>query len=479
MAKRKTIAPRESRVRRQPDVSFTALNGLAKFLRLRGNTLLIKGYAGAGKTTLALQLLRGLSKGQGKGVYISSRVSEEKVHNELPWLREEEEGRNGDSEFLDVRLSSANSFLEEILLAIKPKGRKANPPVVVLDTWDGIAKEMSTQERLKAEKTLIALADSSKTRMVFVSEEPERTTMDYLVDGMIELTRGEEFGRVFREVEIQKLRGTSIDQHRYLYTLDGGFFRQIHPYGPPDLSRASKPEVIQDTGDRFSFGSPQLDQLFGGLVKGGSFAFVYDEKVPYNALRLVELSAVVNALNLGRGVFILPLPGASNEEISGFIRPFVSPQAYRECFAIGSFGGSGAEVEPPFHHLSDANIKDASNSVSGMIKHLREKSALKSVLAMESVGSAEGAYASRLETVLEATMNRVASVRESQADSLVLFVQNDSVIRSQILSMCGRYARMFMKDRSVVLMGEKPASPGYVLDHLPENPLLARLTLVV
>src|SRR5208282_2415453 len=63
--------------------SMTKLDSLEEFLRTGGNTLLIKGEAGTGKTTLALQLLKGLS-GDGNGVYISARVSERKLHRHSP-----------------------------------------------------------------------------------------------------------------------------------------------------------------------------------------------------------------------------------------------------------------------------------------------------------------------------------------------------------------------------------------------------------
>ncbi len=45
---------------------------------------------------------------------------------------------------------------------------------------------------------------------MFVSEEPDRTTMDCLVDGIVEVTRSEVAGRVIRELEVNKLRGTCV-----------------------------------------------------------------------------------------------------------------------------------------------------------------------------------------------------------------------------------------------------------------------------
>jgi len=74
-------------------------------------------------------------------------------------------------------------------LLLTKKSNRA--PIIVLDIWDSFAKELEEKDRIKAEKTLVAIADNSHTRVVFVSEEPTRTTTDYLVDGVIELSRRE------------------------------------------------------------------------------------------------------------------------------------------------------------------------------------------------------------------------------------------------------------------------------------------------
>ncbi|MCL5067583.1 MAG: ATP-binding protein, partial [Thaumarchaeota archaeon] len=88
----------------QPKVGFSLdeLDGLTDFLRSKGCALLIKGYAGAGKTTLAAELLYHY----GKGAYVSSRVSETKIQTQLPLFKEIK--RNQD--FADVRLGNASTI---------------------------------------------------------------------------------------------------------------------------------------------------------------------------------------------------------------------------------------------------------------------------------------------------------------------------------------------------------------------------------
>jgi KaiC/GvpD/RAD55 family RecA-like ATPase len=452
------------------------LDGLAKFLSLKGNTLLIKGYAGAGKTTLSLQLLQQLAK-DGSGIYISSRVSQEKVGQHLPWMKD---GKIAGQKykFIDIRLGTASSILEELTGVINSRGGGKKASVIVLDTWDALAKEMEEKERLKAEKMLITLADSSKARIIFVSEEPGRTTMDYLVDGIIELVRSEEHERIFREVEVQKLRGTLVDQHKYLYTLVGGIFRHLQPYAPPTISDAKRFDPIGDLDFAFSFGSESMDSVFGGLRKGSTFALEYNEKIPYTAIRTIEITMAINALNAGHGVFLIPLPGASTQGVTSLIEPFVSHEVFSEGLAIATMGGQES-LKPPFHSLNIESPRKAAANASEIIGQVRKNSKLGDVVVIESVGQLESTFASNMNGLLEGIAARVSHISQESADGMLLTLQSDSQIKSRVLAMCRGYARLFVKDRSVVLLGEKPATEAFVLEHSEENSLIPKLTRIV
>ena len=60
--------------------------GLKQFMQGPINTLLIKGLAGTGKTTVALEILK--AAGQGKGAYISSRVPKGLLETHIPAMKE-------------------------------------------------------------------------------------------------------------------------------------------------------------------------------------------------------------------------------------------------------------------------------------------------------------------------------------------------------------------------------------------------------
>ena len=70
-----------------------------------GHSLLIKGQAGTGKTTFALQLLESLF-GFERNFYLSSRVSDRTLFNQFPWLVERER--------TERLLSASRQFLSAI-----------------------------------------------------------------------------------------------------------------------------------------------------------------------------------------------------------------------------------------------------------------------------------------------------------------------------------------------------------------------------
>ncbi|MDG6939180.1 MAG: hypothetical protein JRN39_02105 [Nitrososphaerota archaeon] len=454
-------------LRTRPELG--GLDGLDRFLRFKGSTLLIKGYAGAGKTTLATLLLERF----GGGVYVSSRVSEDKVHAQLPLMKQMMPG----PEFVDVRLDLPLSTVAKVIEVTSQ--RKDDVPLLILDTWDGMAKELEDKERLKAEKTLIALADGSNTRVVFVSEEPGKSTMDYLVDGMVELVRSEEKGRVFREIEIQKLRGTPIVQHKYLYTLLGGRFAYIPPYEEPDYSKAKKPAARRDFDkSTYSFGSEAFDSIFRGLKRGTAFTLEYSEDVPYSAIRLLHIPLIINFLNMGRSCLMIPLLGASVEEILSVIRPHVTGEAITKRLRMATVEPSdGSALKPPLFGMGRGKVDNEHANFSKVAEELAARSVDGNVVIVDSMSFLENLFASDREGLIEAMADRIIATQR-HGNALLLILQSDSPIKSRMLSMSQNYLRLFMKDRAVVLVGEKPATEAYVLDHA-DNPLMPRLTRIV
>ena len=438
--------------------------GLKEFMQGPINTVLIKGLAGTGKTTVALEILK--AAGPGKGAYISSRVPKGLLETHIPAMRDTIENQ----EFLDIRLEDATSVLDFVMQLTEPKTIRT----IVFDSWDGLAKELDQKERLRAEKTLLALANNSGAQFIFVSEEPGATTIDYLVDGIVEVVSVDEQDRTVREFIIHKLRGTKIPQHKYIFTLLEGKFTFFGPYTLPDYSKMSKFAQRPDIGESYSLGSRSLDSLFGGMIPGSTLAIEYDEDVPYTALRAIGYPPIINFLSMGRSAILLPLPGANDAQTSSILAKGAGERAVRERLRILNVLRTSDLKTTILPKI--ATPKEIHEEVTNETTKLRKKSADKTVLVVKSVSALENLFASDLDSLLEVTSQEIITLQQSR-DAHILFLAKDSPIRSRILSISSSYAKLFVRDGTVLMFGVKPHTGIYALQHLedPTSPSLTQL----
>ena len=292
---------------------------LVRFIQRDSYSLLIKGYAGAGKTTLALTILRALGT-RDNFFYISTRISPKELFNYYPWLTRfaERPGGNtgeevaservGMSMFEDARLDEPESLFERItnqLMDIKS-------PIIIIDSWDAIASFMDKEGRLNNERVLQTWRERAGAKLIFISEHPEDTTLDFLVGGVVELRQRYLDNVRFREILLLKLRGIRIDRPSYVYTLEDSIFRSFDPYVPPRSRTAlrdkspKRPSNIMSS-NMIKSGYPALDRaLGGGFPKSGIVLLEHDEQMSVTTA-LSALSGVVsNFVSCGYPVLIQP-----------------------------------------------------------------------------------------------------------------------------------------------------------------------------
>jgi len=100
-----------------------------KFFESGGTTLLLKGAPGSGKTTLAFTIALVLKPSVVS--YISTRVSEENIDKQFPWLKQS----LPETSIRDVRLGKPELLVEEFLQALKHENS-----LVIVDSWDSFAR---------------------------------------------------------------------------------------------------------------------------------------------------------------------------------------------------------------------------------------------------------------------------------------------------------------------------------------------------
>jgi KaiC/GvpD/RAD55 family RecA-like ATPase len=322
---------------------------LRPLLNKEVGSLLIKGEPGTGKTTLALELLAL----HGRGIYVSTRVSLEqlidhqkelstlfktrKVVNLEPFKQKRPSGKK--PHFFDSRYADPRALLDGLITEM----RKIREPLIILDSWDSIANMTERTERLKVEQSITFIASGHGAKIVFLSEDPNMTTTDYLVDAVVTLKNEISNGNRIRKIEWNKLRGSPVPIWSTLYTLAGGRFTPVVSsnlsHEPPESSTRFRPTPHTETS--YSTGNPDLDNFFGGgLPKRRHILFDLGRYVaPFESYNPITSTIRMNFIANGGSSLFVPSSGSSGNQLRVLYQHI--PRAdIEERFRVGYFGNA-------------------------------------------------------------------------------------------------------------------------------------------
>jgi KaiC/GvpD/RAD55 family RecA-like ATPase len=346
--------------------SFRLPDELAQFMgRDPSRSLLIRGEAGTGKTTLALTLLTAFP---GNRVYISNRVPLAELEQDYAWLRTENAGihviqgtkasdrvremaRSIEQSGKLVDLRRDHEIAEELWLPDAVTDAYSQVPenergMIVIDSWDALVERYvgpSTvgqghlPDRAEIERILVGLMERSRVQLVLVAERDVSSQLDYLVDGVVSCTTQYDEGRLERWVHLKKLRGVRITHSSYPFSLDGARFQCIAPLLGIARPVLMPPEPDPEPTPGFLWpGSAQFAEDFGRLPIGRATLIETDLDVPAEAvvLFLTPIFSQV-ASQQGRALHILP-PRASPESVLHAYRALYSPEEFVDRVRIFS-----------------------------------------------------------------------------------------------------------------------------------------------
>ncbi len=281
---------------------------LKQFLQRDTYSLLIRGKYGSGKTALSLTILRSL-KATDNFFYISTRTSPTQLFDYYPWLskfvkKQDSLNQYANSEehpvhpcFEDARLDEPESLFERItnqLMDIKS-------PIIIIDSWDAIASLMDKESRINNERVLQTWRERAGARIIFITEGVQDSGLDYIADGVVELSNDISDNTAIRKLTITKLRGVPIEKTSYLFSLKGGVFKCFSKYLPLEYnslihnlaSRLGAHIVFRGINISMQSGFTDLDRALGGGYQEGSIVIVKADKILSHILPLLFLERTI------------------------------------------------------------------------------------------------------------------------------------------------------------------------------------------
>ncbi len=298
---------------------------LEAFSQDSGFSLLIKGAAGTGKTTMALELLSIFEP----AIYLSTRVAPMSLFQQFPWIQDKIQPENildATRTFLPpyhetyalkthikqtLRFASVPDFLKILYEKVDQYGS----PIIVIDSWDAVVGSQN-QEREKNETLLTEFVRQMKVRLILISESVGQSFLDYIVDGIVTLRDQQVEGRVIRSIELNKMRGIEREQKKYVLTLYNNHFQFVKSLAPAHPKKIKPWVVEKDSEEMFSTGNRDLNLLYGQGLRPGTFNLLeIGYNVPISAYSPLLLSMVCNFLSQDRGVILQTMEGINSELI--------------------------------------------------------------------------------------------------------------------------------------------------------------------
>jgi KaiC/GvpD/RAD55 family RecA-like ATPase len=474
-----------------------------------GRSLLIKGGAGTGKTTFALQLLEEFSKPENS-YYISTRVSDESLYNQFPWLKSKEmrsriidssrdflkalyqetEEAEGAPKEVNQKVAGAREFLKSLqkgasatavdrtqlqllmqefdygeLLEVRRlydriEEKLPETTLCVVDSVEGITNKYKINPDTLIMAMQKDLVENSGTNLLFVMEFADDTSIDYLVDGVVTVSRDEIEGRRVREIHLHKLRATEIKQPKYLLTLQNGRFRAFKPFNP-QITKPVQWNPLTDDEEKYSTGTPALDTLLsGGFTKGSYNVIEVGNDVSTEEYYSILRPILLNFLGHGRGAIAVLTGGEHADALRNDLVRFMDPGAFNRLMHIADYFIQKVDDSKPYiMPLGTRNKEEAIRIWQSVYKQLRGAEGRP---IMDFAGFDTLEYLRGGDVAIKDLFDTVGGIKISQ-DLGIGILKPGLKMKQEIMNMADTYFKIIDINKSCCIYGVKPHTIIYVI----------------
>jgi len=473
----------------------TGIDGLDNLIEggiPRGSLVLLAGNPGTGKTVFGIQFLfKGAKDCDENGIYVSFAESEETIMYNMSKLfgRDLKNEVNGKVKILDFTTVTEKG-LGTLLEIILEKVTELKATRLVIDSFSAMAQAFKEpmEARSVLHNILGKLVRNLGCTTILIVEVPigvEKigiSVEEFVADGVIILRKGNYNSRLFREIEIEKLRGTKLERRNFLFTLDKSF----HVFPPFSLKEPENPKLFEaDRGTKTHYpsGIPELNEILGGqgYPRGCSVLFELGENVPTGALDAIINPTISNFIMRNRGFISVPTIGYGPEDIRKMISSFTGEERFDKFVRVLTFPNPLCDMNKPYIVPWKDPALEEQDAISNFNRYMESAFELASTTGKNTLHLLSGDNLVFLAEKFNSSVVGRSVIANRLGKDLMIYIAQPSIpdltkVFADTLTM---HFKIEEKNGSMILYGKKPKTILYVIEPDASRGCRVKLTPVI
>jgi circadian clock protein KaiC len=458
----------------------------------KGTLILLAGNPGTGKTVFSMQFLcKGAQDYGENGIYVSFAESEDTLFHNMSELfgcdlKTMEKAKVKILDFTTVTEKGLSTILEMVLKEITTLKAKR----LVIDSFSAMAQAFKEpiEARIILHNILGKMVRQLGCTTILIAEVPTGgekigvSIEEFVADGVIVLRRDDLDGRLIREIEIEKLRGTRFESQRFLFTLHKGF-KVFPPFSHKETGDPPKFEPTRGTKTHYPSGIPELDQILGGegYSRGCSVLYELGENVPAEALDAVVNPTIANFIMRDRGFITVPLIEYGPEDIRKMISSFTGEEKFDKFARVTTYPNPMIDMNKPYIvAFQDPTVEDI-DPIETFNRYIQAALELSSGIGKNVVHLLSGDNLIYVTQRFNSAVVGRSVIANRLGKDLMIYVSKPSIpemtrVFADILSI---HFKIEEKNGSMILFGKKPKTIIYNIEEDMSRECRVKLTPIV